>query len=118
MTHYVCRGGCGGQSDELGVCEADGCSSQWEMLEACECTDGVHGVAGGGTIVKDSNGNVINDGDDVILTKDLDVKGSSLKLKRGDVIKKVRLIAGDCNNVEFKAGKSTMVLKTCFMKKA
>lgn len=41
--------------------------------------------------VKDSNGTVLNDGDSVALIKDLKVKGSSLTLKRGAVVKKMRL---------------------------
>ena len=40
--------------------------------------------------VKDSNGNVLNDGDSVHLTKDLKVKGMSKTLKRGNVIKNIR----------------------------
>jgi len=35
---------------------------------------------------KDTNGNVLNDGDSVTLTKDLKVKGSSINLKRGTTI--------------------------------
>lgn len=41
--------------------------------------------------VKDSNGNILLDGDSVTLIKDLKVKGSSLNLKRGTVVKKIRL---------------------------
>lgn len=39
---------------------------------------------------KDSNGAVLNDGDTVTLIKDLKVKGSSLVLKRGTVVKKIK----------------------------
>ena len=45
MTHYICKGGCKGVSDVMGVCEADGCANQWELLEECECADGKHGFA-------------------------------------------------------------------------
>jgi protein PhnA len=38
--------------------------------------------------VKDSNGNILNEGDSVALIKDLKVKGSSLNLKRGTIVKK------------------------------
>ncbi len=41
--------------------------------------------------VKDSNGNILNDGDSVTLIKDLKVKGSSQVLKRGTVVKKIKL---------------------------
>ncbi|MBL4694256.1 alkylphosphonate utilization protein [Candidatus Gracilibacteria bacterium] len=65
---------------------------------------------------RDSNGVILQEGDSVQLIKDLDVKGSSINLKRGKVVKKIRLI-GDTENVEFKEGKTTMVLKTCYVKK-
>lgn len=67
--------------------------------------------------VKDSNGNVLNDGDSVQLIKDLKVKGSSVTLKRGQLVKNIRL-ASSSGEVEYREGKSTMVLKTCFLKKA
>jgi protein PhnA len=41
--------------------------------------------------VKDSNGTLLNDGDSVTLIKDLKVKGSSLTLKRGTVVKKNKI---------------------------
>ncbi len=68
-------------------------------------------------VTKDSNGNVLESGDSVTLIKDLDVKGSPLTLKRGEKIKKIRLIE-DLENIECKIGKSTLVLKTCFLKKS
>ncbi|NQV45819.1 MAG: PhnA domain-containing protein [Rhodospirillales bacterium] len=65
---------------------------------------------------KDTNGAILNDGDSVQLTKDLKVKGSSLNLKRGTVIKNIRL-TDDPDEVECRQGKSQIVLKTCFLKK-
>jgi protein PhnA len=65
---------------------------------------------------KDTNGNILNDGDSVTLTKDLKVKGSSLNLKRGKLIKKIRLTHSP-EEIECREGKSTIVLKTCFLKK-
>lgn len=67
-------------------------------------------------IVKDSNGNTLNDGDSVQLIKDLNVKGSSMDMKRGTVVKSIRLTSKS-DEVECKIGKSTIVLKTCFLKK-
>jgi protein PhnA len=67
--------------------------------------------------VKDSNGTILLDGDSVSLIKDLKVKGSSITLKRGTVIKGIRLTY-DEEEVECRQGKSTIVLKTCFLKKA
>lgn len=65
---------------------------------------------------KDTNGNILNDGDSVTLIKDLKVKGSSINLKRGTIMKKVRL-TGSPEEVECRSGKTTIVLKTCFLKK-
>ena len=67
--------------------------------------------------VKDSNGNLLNEGDSVQVIKDLKVKGSSLTLKRGKVFKNIRL-THSAEEVECREGKSTLVLKTCFLKKA
>lgn len=64
-------------------------------------------------IVKDSNGNLLSDGDDVILIKDLKLKGSSEVLKKGTKYKGIRLVAGD-HNVD--CGK--LLLKSEFLKKA
>jgi len=65
---------------------------------------------------KDSNGTSLADGDAVHLIKDLKVKGMPLALKRGEVIKNIRL-TDDTEEVECRIGKSTIVLKTCFLKK-
>ena len=67
--------------------------------------------------VKDSNGNPLQEGDSVQVIKDLKVKGSSLTLKRGKVFKNIRLTSSP-EEVECREGKSTLVLKTCFLKKA
>jgi len=67
-------------------------------------------------VTKDSLGNVLQSGDTVFLTRDLDVKGSSLNIKRGTKVKKIKVI-GDPELIECKVGKSTIYLKTCFLKK-
>lgn len=67
-------------------------------------------------MVKDSNGTELNDGDSVQVIKDLKVKGTSTTLKRGTVYKNVRLTSND-DQVECRQGKTTIVLKTCFLKK-
>lgn len=64
-------------------------------------------------IVKDSNGNILTNGDDVLLIKDLKLKGSSEVLKKGTKYKNIRLVAGD-HNVD--CGK--LLLKSEFLKKA
>ncbi len=67
--------------------------------------------------VKDSNGAVLSEGDSVQVIKDLKVKGGSSDLKRGTLIKKIHLI-DDTENIECRVDGSTLVLKTCFLKKA
>ena len=67
--------------------------------------------------IKDSIGNILNDGDKIVLTKTLKIKGMSKTLKRGDKIKNIRLI-NDVENIECRVGKSQIVLKTCFIKKS
>lgn len=64
----------------------------------------------------DSNGTILNDGDMVHLAKDLKVKGMSKTLKRGTKVK--ISLTGDPQEVDCKVGKSTIGLKTCFLKKA
>jgi len=66
--------------------------------------------------VKDSHGNILNNGDTVQVIKDLKVKGSSITLKRGKKFKNIRLTNSE-EEVECREGKSTIVLKTCFLKK-
>ncbi len=67
---------------------------------------------------KDSNGNVLKDGDSVFPIKDLKVKGTSSTLKRGTVIKNIRLTS-DPEEIECRGGPiKGLVLKTCFVKKA
>lgn len=66
---------------------------------------------------KDSNGNPLNEGDSVQIIKDLKVKGSSITLKRGTKFKNIHLTNND-EEVECREGKTTIVLKTCFLKKS
>ena len=66
--------------------------------------------------VKDSNSSILKDGDTVTVIKDLKVKGSSITLKRGTTIKKIRL-TNDAEEVDCRVDGSNIVLKTCFLKK-
>lgn len=68
--------------------------------------------------VRDSNGAVLADGDNVTLIKDLKVKGTSVTLKRGTLIKGIRL-TGNEDEIECRAEKiKDLVLRTEFLKKA
>ena len=66
---------------------------------------------------KDSNGAVLNDGDSVTLTKDLKLKGSSQTLKRGTIVKKIRL-TDSSEEIDCRINGSEIVLRTEFVKKA
>ena len=67
---------------------------------------------------KDSNGTILNDGDSVTLIKDLKVKGTSSTLKRGTLVKNIRLTSNE-EEIECRVAKiKGLVLKTCFLKKA
>jgi protein PhnA len=66
--------------------------------------------------VKDSNGNLLNDGDSVLLIKSLKVKGGNTTLKQGTLVKKIRLTDND-EEVDCKIDGMSIVLKTCFLKK-
>lgn len=68
--------------------------------------------------VKDSNGTPLNNGDSVLVIKDLKVRGTSVTLKRGTLIKNIRLTDDqdeiECNSDKIKG----LVLRTEFLKKA
>jgi protein PhnA len=66
--------------------------------------------------VKDSKGNLLGEGDAITLIKNLKVKGASQMLKRGTVVKNIRLINSPAE-IEGRIGGSMMVLKTEFLKK-
>lgn len=81
------------------------CGNEWDNNEIQESDDDQ-------LIVKDSNGNLLADGDNVLLIKDLKLKGSSEVLKKGTKFKNIRLVNGD-HNVD--CGK--IMLKSEFLKK-
>jgi protein PhnA len=69
--------------------------------------------------VKDSNGNALADGDNVTVIKDLKVKGSLIPLKRGTMIRGIRLVEDDDEHVEGNSDRiKGLVLKACFLRKA
>lgn len=46
MQHFVCTGGCAGESSNPGVCQAEECKKEGEPLTECDCEDGLHEGAG------------------------------------------------------------------------
>jgi protein PhnA len=70
-------------------------------------------------VVRDSNGNTLVEGDTVVVIKDLKVKGSSIPLKQGTVIRQIRLVEDDPEHIEGHSEKiKGLVLKTMFLRKA
>jgi protein PhnA len=67
--------------------------------------------------VKDAHGTVLNDGDSVILIKDLPLRGSSGVLKGGSKSKPIRLVEGD-HEISCKIDGVAVGLKACFVRKA
>ncbi len=67
---------------------------------------------------RDSNGSLLADGDNVTLIKDLKVKGTSVTLKRGTMVRGIRL-TGNAEEIDCKVDKvKGLVLRTEFVKKA
>jgi len=86
------------------------CAHEWTLGSENESNDDKK-------IVKDANGNVLNDGDTVTVIKDLKVKGSSSVLKIGTKVKGIRLVDGD-HDIDCKIdGFGAMKLKSEFVKK-
>ena len=93
--------------EDRGLLICPECAHEWKEGEASEDVK----------VFKDSNGNILNDGDSVTVIKDLKVKGSSNPIKMGTKVKNIRLVDGDhdidCNIDGFGA----MKLKSEFVKK-
>lgn len=85
------------------------CGHEWQENEIAEQEEGL--------VVKDANGALLQDGDTVVLIKDLKVKGSSQVIKQGTKVKGIRLQEGD-HNISCKIDGSGMNLKSEFVKKA
>ena len=93
---------------DLYVCPE--CAHEWPQQAAEESSDDER-------IIKDSNGNILTDGDTVTVIKDLKVKGSSSVVKVGTKVKNIRLV--DCDHdIDCKVpGIGPMKLKSIFVKK-
>ena len=85
------------------------CGYEWALEE----------TVGESVVVRDCNGNVLSAGDTVTVIKDLKVKGSSIPLKQGTVIRNIRLVEDDAEHIEGHSDKiKGLVLKTMFLRKA
>jgi protein PhnA len=89
------------------------CGHEWKEIAAPVADEGTPAV-------RDAFGNVLNDGDSVIVIKDLKVKGSSSVVKMGTKVKGIRLVDGTAgHNIDCRIeGFGAMQLKSEFVKKA
>ena len=83
------------------------CGHEWEREAPPEA----------GRVVKDAHGNILTDGDCVVLIKDLKLGGGSQVLKGGAKSKPIRLVDGD-HEISCKMDGIAVGLKACFVKKA
>jgi len=87
------------------------CAHEWAQEQVGENRDNER-------IIKDANGNALNDGDTVTVIKDLKVRGSSSVVKIGTKVKNIRLVDGD-HDIDCKIdGIGAMKLKSQFVRKA
>jgi protein PhnA len=87
------------------------CGHEWNPEEVQEAAET-------GDVVKDANGNLLKDGDDVVVIKDLPVKGAPKPVKAGTKVKNIRLTDGD-HNIDCKIdGFGAMALKSIYVRKA
>ena len=85
------------------------CAHEWSQNAADD--------SGDQKVIRDSNGNVLTDGDTVSVIKDLKVKGTSSVVKVGTKVKNIRLVDGD-HDIDCKVpGIGAMKLKSEFVKK-
>ncbi len=85
------------------------CGHEWEAQTAAETED---------LVIKDSVGNILQDGDTVTVIKDLKIKGSSQVVKIGTKVKNIRLLDHGDHNIDCKVdGIGPMKLKSEFVKK-
>jgi protein PhnA len=86
------------------------CAHEWSQESGATAEDA--------KVIRDANGNVLQDGDTITVIKDLKVKGSSSVVKVGTKVKNIRLVDGD-HDIDCKVdGFGAMKLKSEFVKKA
>lgn len=71
----------------------------------------------GKIVHKDSNGNILKDGDSVVLIKDLDVKGATFTAKRGAAVHNIKLVWDDANLIEGRVESQSIFILTQYVKK-
>lgn len=93
------------------------CAHEWSAAPAQEA-DAADDGAANNNVIRDSQGNILQDGDTITVIKDLKLKGSSKVIKMGTKVKNIRLVGGD-HDIDCKIdGIGAMSLKSEFVKKA
>jgi len=72
---------------------------------------------GDSVVHKDANGNILKNGDSVVLVKTLDVKGSSISAKLGTVVKNIRVVEDNAEQIEGRVEGQLIVILTKYLKK-
>lgn len=104
--------------DPSGLLVCPECGNEWAASTAAVTAEPDDGAADGGLVVRDAVGNILCDGDTVVLIKDVKVKGSPTGLKAGTKVKKIRLVDGD-HNIDCRVeGIGEIALKSELVKKA
>lgn len=78
---------------------------------------GDHENDGSVELHKDSNGHILQNGDSVVLIKSLDVKGSTLTAKLGTVVKNIRIVEDNTEQIEGKVEGQQIVILTKYVRK-
>ena len=87
-----------------------------ELLEWAKAT-GDHEADSSVDLHKDANGAILQPGDTVVLTKSLDVKGSTLNAKMGTVVKNIRLVENNTEQIEGKIEGQVIVILTKYVRR-
>ncbi len=111
MSDYPNCPECGSEYtyEDRGLFICPECAHEWTATDAADAAEA--------QLVRDANGNVLNDGDTVTVIKDLKIKGSSQVVKVGTKVTNIRLVDGD-HDIDCKIdGIGKMGLKSEFVKK-
>jgi len=94
-------------TDLLGMMYLDEATQEW-----------ADAATGQKIIHKDSNGNILSNGDAVTLIQDLNVKGAGFTAKRGVAVKRIRLVPDNAEHIEGKIDGQLIVILTKYVKKS
>lgn len=111
MSDYPNCPECGSEYtyEDRGLFICPECAHEWTAADSVAAAEA--------SLVRDANGNVLNDGDTVTVIKDLKIKGSSQVVKVGTKVNNIRLVNGD-HDIDCKIdGIGKMGLKSEFVRK-